>query len=357
MIDVTRSFSRRTRVSPSLNPGYAIVACALLVTGCATPPATRVAAEPVAPVAKSAPPDAALAARLGALDCARVSDADLRDSLQRAPAPRLMLLDGRPAFVTMQAFGEFLVAMGYPEQRIRSPRDDSLSYGGFESDELAGTLAWYYEREGMMPVVIGHSRGGMIAVRTLYELDGAYAGAIAVRDPATGETLARTTIVDPYTGRERPVVGLKVDYSSAIATGKLPRLLLGQWDMLSKLRRIPDTAVDFTGYTIPFDLIAGDVGDSDPYVAIGSAHVRNVLLPASASHIMLPKTVHLATNPVTRVWIDAYAPGNVAPVSPVAEGVDTTNIVHAADVWYGLKRNWCREAKRWVRAARGEARE
>ena len=92
-------------------------------------------------------------------------------------------------------------------------------------------------------------------------------------------------------------------------------------------------------------------------MAIGSAHVRNVLLPASASHIMLPKTVHLATNPVTRAWIDAYAPGNVAPVSPVADGVDTTNIVHAADLWYALKRNWCREAKRWVRAARGEARE
>jgi hypothetical protein len=355
VIDVTRSFLRRTRVSPSLNPGYAIVvACALLVTGCATPSVTNVATL-AAEAPKIPPPDAALAARVLALDCSRVSEADLRDTLQRTPAPRLMLLDGRPAFVRMEAFGEFLVAMGYPEQRIRNPRADSLSYGGFESDELAGTLAWYYERDAMMPVVIGHSRGGMIAVRTLYELDGAYASAIPVRDPATGQALARTTIVDPYTGRERPVVGLKVDYTSAIATGKLPRLLLGQWDMLSKQRRIPDTAVDFTGYTIPFDLIAGDFGDSDPYVATGSAHVRNVQLPASTSHIMLPKTAHLAANPVTHAWIEAYAPGTTAPV-PVADGVDTSNIVHAADVWHSLKRNWCREAQRWVRNAHGEVR-
>lgn len=334
----------------------AIATLAACVTPAPAPSESNPSAPaPIAEAPRPLPPDAALAERVLALDCARVSEADLRETLQRTPAPRLILLDGRPAFVTMDAFGEYLVAMGYPEARIRGPQATSLSYGGLESDELAGMLAWYYERDAVVPALIGHSRGGMIVVRTLYELDGAYGSTIAVRDPTTGKALARTTIVDPYTGRERPVVGLKVDYASAIATGKLPRLLLGQWDMLKKLRRIPDTAVDFTGYTIPFDPIAGDLDGSDPYVAIGSAHVRNVLLPAATSHIMLPKTVHLAKNPVTRAWIDGYTPGNATPV-PVVEGVDTTNIVHAADLWYGLKRNWCREARRWVRAAGSGAR-
>src|SRR5205814_10280894 len=137
------------------------------------------------------------------------------------PAPRIILLQGSLALVTMQPFGEFLAAMGYPEERIRNPRDGSMSYGGFGGSEaLAGTLAWYYEREGMMPVLIGHSHGGMLVVRTLHELAGAFNAAIAVWNPLADEALPRTTIVDPASGAPRPVVGLEVGYASAIATGK-----------------------------------------------------------------------------------------------------------------------------------------
>jgi hypothetical protein len=28
------------------------------------------------------------------------------------------------------------------------------------------------------------------------------------------------------------------------------------------------------------------------------------------------------------------------------EGVDTTNLVHAAELWYSIKRAWCGEAQR-----------
>ena len=75
------------------------------------------------------------------------------------------------------------------------------------STALAGTLAWYYEHDGMVPLLIGHSQGGMLAIRTLYELAGAFADSIPVTNPLTGETLKRTTIVDPQTGVPRPVVG------------------------------------------------------------------------------------------------------------------------------------------------------
>jgi hypothetical protein len=314
--------------------------------------AANAAATPL--VLQQASIDPAIAVRILALDCERLSAADVREVLSQAPAPRVILLQGSLGLVTMQPFGEFLVAMGYPEERIRNPRDGSMSYGSFGGSEaLAGTLAWHYEREGMVPALIGHSHGGMLVVRTLHELAGAFAETIPVRNPLTDEVLPRTTFVDPATGKERPVVGMKVAYASAIAAGKLARLLLLEWTMLPKLRRIPDTVVDFTGFSIAFDPIAFDFGGSDPYAATGTARVRNVTLPASYSHIGIPKTRHLAANPVTQAWSDAYAPGADPPALPA--DADTDNLLHAADIWFSLKQNWCVEAQRSLRARRREA--
>ncbi len=300
------------------------------------------------------PPDPALAARIAALDPDRLSEGDVRDVLAQTPAPRIIALQGSVALAGMEPFGEYLVAMGYPEARIRNPRDGTLSWSSFGSSAaLAGSLAWYYEQEGMMPLLIGHSQGGMLAIRTLHELAGAFADAIRVTNPLTGEEQARTTIVDPETGAPTPVLGLRVRYAAALATGWLPRLLLGQWSMLPRLRRIPDTAVEFTGYTLRFDPIAGEFGSTEPYVATGSAVVRNVTLPASASHVGLPDTLHLAADARTRDWINAYAPD--APPAPLPAGVDTANIVHAADLWFSIKRQWCLEAQRLIRARPGVA--
>ena len=129
-----------------------------------------------------------------------------------------------------------------------------------------------------------------------------------------------------------------------MATGKLPRIFLGQWDMISKLRRIPDTVDDFSGFSIPWDPIAGTLGDPEPYAAIGSARVRNITLPGGYSHIRLPETSHLAANEITRAWIDAWSPDNAPPLR-AGDGVDTTNIVHAADIWYSVKKHWCQSAQ------------
>jgi hypothetical protein len=254
----------------------------------------------------------------------------------------------------MDPFGEFLVAMGYPAARLANPRDGTMSWvSSGSSTALAGSLAWFYEHDGMMPLVIGHSQGGMLAIRTLYELAGAFGDAIPVTDPATGDPLPRTTVVDPRTGATRPVLGLKVPYAAALATGTLPRLLLGQWSMISRLRRIPDTAVEFTGYSFRFDPIAGEFGNPDPYVATGSAIVRNVTLPATDSHIGLPDARHLAADPRTRAWIYAYAPD--AGLPPLPADADTTNIVPAADLWFGIRRQWCLAAQQALRDRPPEA--
>ncbi|MGH8852371.1 MAG: hypothetical protein ACREYD_15385 [Casimicrobiaceae bacterium] len=291
--------------------------------------------------------------RILALDPEHISAGEVRDVLAHAPAPRIICLQGSMAFITMKPFAEYLIAMGYPESELRDPRDGSMSRSSFyDSEKLAGELAWYYEAEGLMPMLIGHSQGGMLAIKVLYELAGAFHRAIRVWNPVTGEAEPRTTVVDPLTGVERPVVGLEVGYVAALATGKLPRFLLLQWSMIDKLSAIPDTVEDFTGFSIAWDLIAGTPPWSDEYHAEGTARVRNVELSAMTSHIRMPRTRYLTGNPATRAWIDNYDPA--VPVAPLPEGpgIDTANIVHAADIWYSVKRHWCIEAQRLLRARR-----
>jgi hypothetical protein len=298
----------------------------------------------IAAAAEAFPDSAAVAA----LDCDRLSRTDVDTVLAHTQAPRIIAISGSFGLSTMDPFARFLVDMGYPADRIRDPANENWSYSSATaSSTLAGMLAWHYERDGMMPLLIGYSGGGNLVMRTLHELDGAFGNRIAVVDAMTGETLPRDTIVDPVTGYVRPVLGLKVPYACALATGKLPRFLLGQWAMLSKVRTVPDTVVDFAGLTIEWDAIAGTFPGSDPYRASGTAHVRNVILPATYFHTDLPRTEHLAENAQTRAWIDAYRPG--APPPPLATDVDTSNLLHAADIWYGVARHWCQAAKRAAR--------
>jgi len=327
--------------------------CAGLAEGPSAP--APGAAMPVS-VQRPAPLDRAAEDRILALDPEHLSAQEVRDVLAHAPAPRIVMLHGSLPLVTMQPFADFLVAMGYPEARVRRPRDGAASHSSFaDSAEIAGTLAWYYEAEGMMPMLIGHSQGGMLVIKTLHELAGAFRGEIAVWNPIAGAPERRTAIVDPVSGALRPVVGLRVPYAAAIATGKLPRVLLGQWEMLPILRQVPDTVEEFTGFFIAWDPVAGTFGSAEPYRATGTARVRNVTLPAEYSHVGIPLARHLATSVVTRAWIERFVPAAPPPEVPAADGVDTSNILHAAELWHGVKKHWCREAQRQIRAGRARA--
>ena len=316
-------------------------------------PACAAAVE-TAVVARATSIDPAVVRRLFELDPEHVSGRDVAEVLAHIPAPRIILIQGSFAPFTMEPFAQFLIAMGYPEERLRNPRNGGHSAASFaDSAQLAGALAWYYESEGVRPLMIGHSQGGMLAIRVLYEFTGAYADAIAVWDPVTDSALPRTAIIDPLSGALRPVVGLTLPYVAAIATGKLPRILLGQWTMLPKLRRIPDSAEEFTGFALEGDLVAGEWAGAEPYTATGSALVRNVTLPATYTHVGLPVANHLATDAVVRAWIETYTPGETV-VLPDARNIDTTNLIHAADIWHSVKKHWCLEARRLVTARQGD---
>jgi len=328
----------------------------LVVAGCGWVP-PRVSGESIVlpPPVVVAP---ALAARIMALDPERITAADVKDVLARGPTPRIMLLHGGiyPVHLGMTSFGHFLVGMGYPEDKIRGPRSGDWSHSPYEDAErLAGIAAWYYERDRMPPMLIGHSQGGMQAVKVLHVLAGAYGADVRVWDPLTDFAQDRTTIRDPATGRPRPVVGLTLEYVSVIAAGGAAFLLPNQWTLLDKLHTIPETVDDFTGYTIEVDLWAWTLPGADlRYKAVGSrAHVRNVALPATINHVLAPVTADFADDPAARAWIDGYRPG--VPPGPLPPGAGD-NLLWAADVWWSVKKHWALEAQQSLRIGQAPVR-
>ena len=128
-----------------------------------------------------------------------------------------------------------------------------------------------------------------------------------IRSPAGAEP--RTTIVDPLTGRERPVVGVPVSFASAVGAGGPSFIFPNNWDVIGRLRDIPDTAVQFNGYFIGIDWFVFNVGvGGDRFKSTGNAFVRNVELPAGYLHVSVPVTGHLPNNPAYKAFIDAYRP-------------------------------------------------
>ena len=293
-----------------------------------------------------------LEVRVLSLNPHSISEREVAEVLSKCPAPKVFSLDGSIPIVTLESFGRFLVRMGYPEASIRDPRNGSYSYSSYRSSaEMAGMVAWYYEKEGMRPMVIGHSQGGMLSVKILHELAGAFREEIEVTNPYTAQSENRHSITDPLTGEERSVIGLKLGFASAIATGKGVRFILIQWDMLSRLRKIPDTVEEFVGFHLQNDLISGTlfgVGRGDQYTPVGSAKVQNIVLPRESSHLGVPLIEDLARNDQTRAWINSYGPSNEPLQPPPALEGDTRNILFAAEMWFNIKKHWCLELRRWI---------
>ncbi len=342
-----------------------LVALAAAVAGCATRsllPEELAAKTRPAPgsVLKSVPLDAAQEDRILALDPDRVSDADVRNVLPPALAPHIILIHGGvyPVYLAMASFGRFLVKMGYPENRIRDPSDRSWSISPYESSaDGAGLVAWDYEHDGVRPMMVGHSQGGIQAVKILHELNGAFGTELHPYDPAVRRIDSRTTIVDPLTGLERPIVGgVSVSYVGVVGTGGLSLALPNHWIVASRIRAVPDTVDEFVGYRIGFDLIAWDAPGLEgikTFYPNGTAKVRNLTLPAEYSHVLVPVTSGLADTEAMRDWINDFNPATYPKEAPPPEG-DTANVVFAADVWHCVKRHWVLEAQRFVRAKRGQ---
>jgi pimeloyl-ACP methyl ester carboxylesterase len=295
--------------------------------------------------------------RILALNPDHVTAEDLREVLGHAPAPRLINIRGGifPVYLCMESFSDFVIGMGYPAVSVTNPATGNYSFSCYDNARcIAGAIAWYYEKEGLRPVIVGHSQGGMQAVKVLYQFGERGAKPLPVWNPLTAKEEPRTTITDPLTGTAMPATSLRVPYVSSVGAGGFTRFMPNQWDMVGRLRKIPDSVEDFVGYSVPFDLFGGDLlgfGPMNLYEAKGSAQVRNLRLPLGDNHVIVPVTEHLLKRPEVVAWINDYVPSEPPPKEPKFKG-DTRHLLWAADVWYSLKRHWVLELQRSIRARR-----
>jgi len=63
---------------------------------------------------------------------------------------------------------------------------------------------------------------------------------------------------------------------------------------------------------------------------------------------------HLADDPRMRDWINRYASGKAADLSNLPGG-PSDNVLWAAGVWHDIKKHWCLEAQRLIRARQLDA--
>ena len=152
----------------------------------------------------------------------------------------------------------------------------------------------------------------------------------------------------------RPAIGEPESYASALGAGGWSLILPNQWDDFTSLRKIPDTAVEFTGFDIdddPFALSFPGTPFEVPYVAAGTAKVRNVALPTTTSHVLAPLSRDFLDDAPVRRWIDDYVPGR-APRADDPPGGAAGQARWAADGWHSIKKHWVLELQRMVRAER-----
>lgn len=298
--------------------------------------------------------------RILALNPSSVSGADVSGALRGAPAPRMILIHGGLSSVIdeMESFGEFLKGMGYPRSAIGVPGQRNMTFSSLErADMVTGMTAWFYEQEGLRPMLVGHSQGGFQVVKILNTLDRAPSHKTYVWNPLTWKREDRWEITDPRTGKKRRVSGLQLPYATSVGTGGLTRMLPNQW-AVGSLRSIPNSVEEFTGFYTGMDPLGGDLGGfgtANHSKSMGSAKVRNVELPTGYKHGKIPNTKHLARSGETRDWINNWRPPNksfyVAKLDREFKA-NSDHILWAADVWYSIKKHWVRDLQQLIRARR-----
>jgi hypothetical protein len=340
-----------------------VVLGVLLGSGCGTynrkgvAPATAAQIE-TTKVRREFKPAANLLEQIMALDPEHVTAQEVQQVLSRCPAPRIINIHGGISWVRckMVSFSDFLIGMGYPAASITNPADGTYTFSCYESSRMiAGVIAWYYEREGLRPIMVGHSQGGMQVVKVLRRLAGPTSSKLHVWNPLTWQEETACDFLDPLTSERRPVVGLVLPFASSTAAGGLTRMLPNQWDMLGKLRAVPDSVEDFTGFYKAPDLLGGDFlgyGPANHFYPKGHAVVRNIRLPTTYVHREIPNTKHLLEDPQVKDWINKYRPLNEHVSSPSADvECDTTrkNLLWAAEMWFSIKKHWVLELQRFLR--------
>ena len=123
-------------------------AIVLAVVGCAStpfqPPSEDLKAATPGSVLRSLSIDRTVEDRILALDPRRIGDDDVRNTLAKGPTPRIFEIHGGvyPVQVLMQSFAEFLIGMGYPENRIRDPGDGAFSRSPYDDEMISRWISF-----------------------------------------------------------------------------------------------------------------------------------------------------------------------------------------------------------------------
>ena len=233
------------------------------------------------------------------------------------------------------------------------------SYAKSKADWFA---AWGFSQQGLAPETVTDGTVRMIARPTLagnfvrVQLQNTFAttpltiGAAAIGIRVNGALLAP--------GSNRPLTfggsaSVTIPAGGAAYSDPLP-FTVHAWQDVAVSLYIPGAAVPISRHTNArtTSLWTLPGAEENSYRANGTAHVRNVELPAWYNHITVPVTDQLLHDEQTRDWINAYVPGSNADPSGLP-GDAVLHVLWAADVWYSIKKHWCLEAQRLIRAKRG----
>ena len=249
--------------------------------------------------------------------------------------------------------------MGYPEERVRNPRDGSLSYSSFvdsartRRNDGVVLRARRHGADAHRPQP-GRNDGGTRPARAGGRLrtTRSRCGTRCATKPRT-----RTTIVDPFDG-ERASRGRT---QGSLRGGDRNRhSCRGSCSVngtcSKRLHEIPDTVEEFTGY------LARVGSDRRQFrargalsSATGTAQVRNVVLPPAASHITAPAGARARARSGD-AGVDRRLRRRRERRSCRSKQARTfRNLLHAADIWYSVKKHWCLEAQHMIRALRKNA--
>ena len=175
-------------------------------------------------------------------------------------------------------------------------------------------------------------------------------GKLRKRYTATAEFL-ETLVAATIEPDDRPLGSILAMGDPMVANygaGGLARLLPNQWDMCGRLRTIPDSVEEFTGFYKGMDPLGGDFlgyGRANLSKPAGRARVRTVRLPSWYRHGYIPDTKHLLRSEAIKDWINAYDPAR-PPSSIPKFDADSRYILWAADVWHSIKKHWVLELQR-----------
>ena len=209
-----------------------------------------------------------------------------------------------------------------------------------------------HERDGVRPIIIGHSKGGGVVIETLRALAGVYGDELPLVDPSTLVAEPRTRYADPADRRAAAASST----SSCRSRPRSRRAACRACCAASSSWR----ACCATCRTAPRRSSASrfpSIRSPGPWRATRTRTARSAARTCATSSSRRGRATsarraprHLAADPATRAWIERYRPGAGAPLP---DAHDVANLPMAAELWFAIKRAWCGEAQRAARAGKG----